>query len=71
MYYGFVDYSVDEVRDLTLFFEQYVRYENKSPHYSDLIKILAILRGVNKIKKGTRFLSEMSGTSGAEDKNVL
>ena len=62
MYYSPTDYSREEINELVAFFEQYVAGESNSQYSKDLHSILGILRAVNKIGKGTSWLSKLSGT---------
>jgi hypothetical protein len=61
MYTAPVDYDASEVRALRIFLEQYIRYDEPNRgHARELLKVMAILRAVDTIHKGTQFLTKMA-----------
>ena len=62
MDYGRVDYSSCRVYELLCFFEQFVQSKPTDNFGPELNSILAIVRAIHAIGKGTCWLSELSGT---------
>lgn len=62
MHYPPVDYTAEEVHSLVSFLEQYIQHEPKADFKNELTRALAIVRAVDKIGKGTQWLSSMSNT---------
>jgi hypothetical protein len=66
MYSEPVDYSAEEMKDLRQWLEFFVSYETREMSQSSpesqlqLLKILAIIRGVDDVGKGTAFISEFA-----------
>ena len=62
MYYPPIDYTAEEVKNAALILEQWLPQE-KNPDIRDAInKSLAVMRAINKIGKGTEWLSKLSNT---------
>jgi hypothetical protein len=57
-----VDYTKEQVADAVLILQQYLPHEKNQLVVDSLTKSLAVMRAIAKIGRGTKWLSELSGS---------
>ena len=62
MHYPPVDYTPEEVRNVVVVLEQYSPHVKNRDVEDAIVKAIAMIRAIDKIGKGTEWLSKMSGT---------